>query len=108
MWGENVALEHNAVAENNAVFQLFGSEGNEENGKSAIRKAIQCVVHKAPFYIRNSEDVKDGFIRLEFDDYIINGAIDLIYKDGDSIKVLDYKNSEYNQSNMEKYKYGRK
>lgn len=41
---------------------------------------------------------------IEFNDFILNGKIDLIYRDGDSIKVLDYKNSEYNTNNISKYK----
>lgn len=41
---------------------------------------------------------------IEFDDFILKGAIDLIYKDGDNIKILDYKNTEFKQSNMSKYK----
>lgn len=41
---------------------------------------------------------------IEFDDFILEGKIDLIYRDGDCIKVLDYKNSEYNPSNISKYK----
>lgn len=41
---------------------------------------------------------------IEFDDFILEGAIDLIYQDGDTIKILDYKNTEYRQSNIPKYK----
>lgn len=43
--------------------------GLSDSGKSAIRKAIQCVVHKAPFYIRNG--ATEGFVGLYFDDYRI-------------------------------------
>ena len=41
---------------------------------------------------------------IEFDNFVLNGKIDLIYRDGDCIKVLDYKNTEYKQSNIPKYK----
>ena len=41
---------------------------------------------------------------IEFDNFILEGKIDLIYRDGDCIKVLDYKNTEYKQSNIPKYK----
>ena len=34
----------------------------------------------------------------------LKGAIDLIYKDGEDVKILDYKNTEFKQSNLSKYK----
>ncbi len=70
----NFQSHKNTTIELNNVTVVHGLS---DSGKSAIRKAIQCVVHKAPFYIRNSEDVKDGFIRLEFDDYIIERQVKL-------------------------------
>lgn len=57
-------------------------------------------------FLDNDLEVVDSEVpfSIEFDDFILKGAIDLIYKDGNEIKVLDYKNTEYKQSNMSKYK----
>ena len=57
-------------------------------------------------FLDNNLEVVDSEVpfSIEFDDFILKGAIDLIYRDGNEIKVLDYKNSEYNESNIPKYK----
>ena len=80
----NFQSHKNTTIELNNVTVVHGLS---DSGKSAIRKAIQCVVHKAPFYIRNGEDVKDGFIRLEFDDYIIERQVKLKNKKQPSDKL---------------------
>lgn len=41
---------------------------------------------------------------VEYEDFILKGAVDLIYKDGDNIKIVDYKNTEFKQRNIPKYK----
>lgn len=61
--------------------------GLSDSGKSAIRKAIQCVVYKSPFYIRTGKDVEDGRIRLEFDDYVIERYVKLKNKRKDVDKI---------------------
>lgn len=81
---------NNFQSHKNTVIELDNVtvvHGLSDSGKSAIRKAIQCVVHKAPFYIRNGEDVKDGSIRLEFDDYIIERQVKVKNKKQPSDKL---------------------
>ena len=57
-------------------------------------------------FLDNDWEVIDSEVpfSIEFDDFILKGAIDLIYKDGEDIKILDYKNTEFKQSNISKYK----
>lgn len=45
--------------------------GLSDSGKSAVRKALQCIVNKSPFYLRTADNVNDGRIILEFDNYKI-------------------------------------
>lgn len=45
--------------------------GLSDSGKSALRRAIQCVVTKSPFYLRTARNVSEGSIVLEFDNYKI-------------------------------------
>ena len=57
-------------------------------------------------FLDNEWEVIDSEVpfSIEFDEFILKGAIDLIYKDGEDVKILDYKNTEFKQSNLSKYK----
>jgi len=44
--------------------------GASDSGKSAIRRAVQCLARKSPFYLRYGTD--EGRVTIEFDDCIIS------------------------------------
>lgn len=48
--------------------------GASDSGKSAIRRAVQCLARKSPFYLRYGTD--EGSVTIEFDDC----AISRVYK----------------------------
>lgn len=65
---QNFQSHKNTVIDLEKMTVIYGLS---DSGKSALRRAIQCVVNKSPFYLRTSNNVTEGSIVIEFDDYKI-------------------------------------
>ncbi len=46
--------------------------GASDAGKSALARAIQCVIRRTPFYLNWRPNITEGFVELEFDDCVIS------------------------------------
>lgn len=86
--------------------RIYSSKFNIKDNKEDFEDFCEDILDYLDEFMDNGYEVVDSEVpfSIEFEDFILEGKIDLIYRDGDEIKILDYKNTEFKENNLPKYK----